>query len=246
MKQTISYTILAAVLAGGVMGCGTGYGTYPDPARPAFQSSQIVEGQVVRLESDSYIVRDASGRETRVFYNGATARDRIAVGDTVIARYDGPSSAYATSIARRSVMPVPPAVSMVPRTETIDGIVQWQSGNDYVIKDMTGREVRLHADNTTTRDRNIMVGDRVTAITSTKPSDAQYMANMYRSNDPNIVQGDVVWTDGNTYVVRDLSGRDVRLRANSGASTGNLGIGDKVIAYIGPSSDLHVDAIARR
>jgi len=92
--------------------------------------------------------------------------------------------------------------------------VQIDAGR-YVIRASGGRDMRLRVDNTTTFDRNITVGDKVVAITNPMPSDAPYVTTMYRLDSPHIVQGEVVWTDENEYVVRDFTGRDVRLRSSS-------------------------------
>lgn len=129
--------------------------------RPAFQSqSPVIEGQVVRNGSRAYVIRELSGRQTRVAFDRKTVRDNIAVRDTVVARFDGlPSSAYATSITRGTGKPTSPSTNASPRLQTVEGIVQQQDGNDYVIKENTGRDVRLHADNATRLDRDIRTGE---------------------------------------------------------------------------------------
>jgi uncharacterized protein YdeI (BOF family) len=284
--------------------------------RPVFQSQlPVIEGQVVRNEGNAYVIRELSGRQTRVAFDRKTVRDNIAVGDAVLARFDGlPSSAYASSITRGTGKPTPPSANTSPRLQTIEGIVQQQDGNDYVIKENSGRDMRLHADNTTRLDRDIRTGDRVVVITSTMtsdasmysiyklgnpnviqgevvrvegdgyvirdsggrdmrlrvdnttrfdrnitggdkvmaitnpmPSDAPYVTTMYRLDSPHLVQGEVVWTDENGYVVRDLTGRDIRLQSNSTTvRNDNIRVGDRIIADTGSSSSVHVDSIAKR
>ncbi len=56
---------------------------------------------------------------------------------------------------------------MVPVPATIEGTVSKQTANEIWVKDTSGREYRLLADNATRRDSNITVGDRVVARTST-------------------------------------------------------------------------------
>jgi hypothetical protein len=284
--------------------------------RPVFQSqSPVIQGQVVQNEGNAYVIRELSGRQTRVAFDRKTVRDNIAVGDTVAARFDGlPSSAYATSITRGTGKPTPTSANASPRFQTVEGIVQQQDGNDYVIKENTGRDVRLHADSATRLDRNVRTGDRVMVITSTMasdasmysiyklgnpnvlqgevvriegdgyvirdsggrdmllrvdnttrfdrnitggdkvmaitnpmPSDAPYVTTMYRLDSPHLVQGEVVWTDENGYVVRDFTGRDVRLQSNSSTiRNDNIRVGDRIIADTGLSSSVHVDSIAKR
>jgi uncharacterized protein YdeI (BOF family) len=317
MNQPLTHYALAALLIVGLMGCATDSppSATTEPRRPVFQSqSPIIEGQVVRNEGNAYVIREPSGRQTRVVFDRKTERDNIAVGDTVAARFDGPpSSAYATSITRGPGKPASPSANASPRLQTVEGIVQQQDGNDYVIKENSGRDVRLQVDNTTRLDRNIRTGDRVEVVTSTMPSDASvysmyklgnpnvlqgevlridgdgyliresggrdmrlrvdnttrfdrnitvgdkvvamtnpmpsdapYVTTMYRLDSPHIVQGEVVWTDDSGYVVRDLTGRDVRLQTHSATvRNDNIRVGDRIIADTGPSSTVHVDSIAK-
>ena len=134
---------------------------------PAIQT-QTIDGQVVRNEGDAYIIREASGRQTRVYLDRNSVRDPIAVGDPVVVLYD-PATGYATSIKRPTSAVVPPVVAPVvvapatnlPRPQTIEGVVQRLEGSDYVIKDVSGKEVRLNVDRSTRLDGNITAGDRV-------------------------------------------------------------------------------------
>ena len=318
MNQPPTHFVLAALLTVGLIGCAADSppSSTTEATRPAFQSqSPIIEGQVVRSESNAYVIRELSGRQTRVAFDRKSIRDTIAVGDTVVARFDGPpSSTYATSITRGTGKPAPPPANVSPRFQTVEGIVQQQDGNDYVVKENSGRDVRLHTDNatrldqnirpgdrvvvitstmpsdastysmyklgnpnvlqgevlridgdgyliresggrdmrlrvdnTTRFDRNITVGDRVVAITNPMPSDAPYVTTMYRLDSPHVVQGEVLWSDENGYVVRDFTGRDVRLQTNSATvRNDNIRVGDRIIADTGSSSSVHVDSIAKR
>jgi len=311
MNTSKAHITLVALLIVGVIGCAI-----DEPRRPVFQSpSPVIEGQVIRNEGNAYVIREVSGRQTRVLFDRNTVRDHIAVGDTVTARFDGsPSSAYATAITRGIGKPASPSASPTPRFQTVEGIIQQQDGNDYVIRENSGRDIRLHADNTTRLDRNIRTGDRVVVVTSTipsdasmysmyklgnpnvlqgavvridgdeyiiresggrdmrlrvdnttrfdrniavgdrvvamtnpMPSDAPYVTTMYRLDSPNVVQGEVVSTDEHGYVVRDFTGRDVRLEANAATvRNDDIRVGDRIIADTGPSSIIHVDSIARR
>jgi uncharacterized protein YdeI (BOF family) len=259
MKQPMTHFALAALLATGVVGCATDSPRSIEtaPIQPVVQSQpQLIEGQVVRNEADAYLIREATGRETRVRLDRNTMSDRIAVGDNVVVRFDGPpSSPYASSITRRTTNPLPPLVSnplppsvnTLPRPQTVEGIVQRQDGSDYVIKDLSGREVRLRVDNTTRLDGNIAAGDRVVVVTSGMASDLPYATSVYRLGNPDVVQGDVVSTDANGYVVRDLTGREVRINTNSTTNRdSNIVVGDRIIAYTGRSSVVHADSIAKR
>jgi len=239
-----SHFALAALLAAGLGGCAASdgppyYTTYPvEPVvvQPASVQSTwpMIEGQIVRNDGDAYVIQDASGRQTRVLWDRSTVRDNVALGDYVIARFDGPSNAYATSIVRRPMSPAPPMVSALPRSLTIEGIVHRQSGNDYEIKDVSGREYRLHVDSTTKRDGNITVGDRVMAVTSTTPSDAPYLTNVYRYGNPYAYQGEVVRIDDERYIIRDATGRETRIRVDDlNRYNSPIRPGDRVIVMTG-------------
>jgi hypothetical protein len=72
-----------------------------------------------------------------------------------------------------------------------------------------------------------------------------YAASRFPLADPNIIRGEVVWTDGNWYVVRDVTGREVLLYTDPATVWHDpIGPGDRVIAYTGPSSTPHVDFVA--
>jgi len=134
MNQSLTHFALAALLTVGLMGCATDSppSSTTEPIRPVFQSqSPVLEGQVVRNEGTAYVIRELSGRQTRVAFDRKTVKDNIAVGDTVVARFDGPpSSACATSITRGTGKPTPPSANASPRFQTVEGIVQQQDGND--------------------------------------------------------------------------------------------------------------------
>ena len=55
-----------------------------------------------------------------------------------------------------------------PSTQTVIGDLLKVDGEFYVVKDMAGKEVRLHADKTTTLDGVIKAGDKVEAQATEK------------------------------------------------------------------------------
>ena len=55
-----------------------------------------------------------------------------------------------------------------PSTQTINGDLLKIDGEFYVVKDMSGKEIRLHVDKTTTMDGAIKVGDKVEAQATEK------------------------------------------------------------------------------
>jgi uncharacterized protein YdeI (BOF family) len=167
------------------------------------------------------------------------------VGDPVVARYD-PATGYATSLRRTSTV-LAPAPAGLPQPQTIEGVVQRLEGSDYVIKDLSGKEVRLNVDRSTRLDGNITAGDRIVALTNPMVTQGAYVTNMYILGSPGVIQGEIVRIDGNGYVIRDLTGREIRVETNAATvRNGNATVGDRIIAYVGPSSGLHADSIMKR
>ena len=55
-----------------------------------------------------------------------------------------------------------------PNTQTVNGDLLKIDGEFYVVKDMAGKEIRLHVDKTTAVDGAIKVGDKVEAQATEK------------------------------------------------------------------------------
>lgn len=247
MNKLIASTALGTLLLGGIQGCAhdTGPTAVIPAATPTVQQQwRTVDGQVIRKEGDAYIIQDPTGRQLRVFLDKNSVSDPVVVGDAVTIRYDEPTG-YATSIRRVPGLAVTPAAPSRP--QVVEGIVQRLEGNDYVIKDLSGSEVRLHVDRNTRLDRNIIAGDRIVAVTNVVPADGPYVNNMYILGSPGVVQGQVVRIDGTSYVLRDSLGREIRLNTNAATvRNGNVMVGDQVVAYLGPSSTAYAESITKR
>src|SRR5438309_11168093 len=121
MNRQIAYLSLTALLTAGLMACATDERLATVPS-PAIQTTQTIDGQVIRNEGDAYIIRDASGRQTRVYLDRNSVSDPIVVGDPVVVRYD-PATGYATSLRRSSTVLLPPAAAL-PQPQTVEGVVQ--------------------------------------------------------------------------------------------------------------------------
>ena len=243
MNKPITYILLAALLTTGGLACAT------DPQLATVSSPvvspQTINGEVIRNEGDAYIIREPSGRQTRVYVDRNSLSDPIVVGDPVVVRYD-PTSGYASSL-RRTTTSLAPVASIPAVPQTIEGVVQRLEGSDYVVKDLAGKEVRLNVDRTTRLDGNITAGDRIVAVTNPTAAQGAYVTNMYLLGSPGVIQGEIVRIDGNSYVIRDLTGRDTRIETNAATvRNGNASVGDRVIAYLGPSSGIRAESITRR
>ena len=55
-----------------------------------------------------------------------------------------------------------------PSTQTVNGDLLKIDGEFYVVKEMSGKEIRLHVDKTTTLDSSINVGEKVEAQATEK------------------------------------------------------------------------------
>ena len=247
MRKTIGLVAFAAMLSVNTQSYAL------DPQDPRYIepspiiSGQVIEGDVVRVDADSYVIRDLSGRDVRIYFEPGTMRDNVTVGDHVIARFDRPSAPYATSITRRRADITPAPTAALPRPQTIEGEVLRINSDSYVIRDLSGREVRLHVDKSTKLDGNLTPGDKVVARVVSPLTDRPYARTIYKLNSGEAVEGQVVAIDGNTYVVRDLNGVEHRVAADSATTgVGNIVIGDRVVVVRGNVPMAHAEAITKR
>ena len=222
----------------------------PAPLAPAPLAGQQIDGVVVRIDPDSYVVRDSAGRETRVYFDRNTQRDNIALGDRVYVRFDRPAGAYASSIMKRpSDVVLPPiAGAVLPRPQTVEGEVLRAEGNQYVVKDVSGKEIRLYVDKNTKLDGNLTAGDKVVARISEPPSTATpYATSVIRLGTPQAIEGQVVGIDGDSYIIRDANGREMRVFADTNTvREGNIAPGDRVVIYTGHGAAAYADSITKR
>ena len=252
MNKTTFHWMCAALLAVGVSGCAETHPPGPAipseyPAATYAPHAQVIEGQVVQADADGYIIREASGRQTRVRIDRSTIRDNIAVGDYVLVRFAGPPpTSYATSVTRTTAGTVPAVPLTVPATpiRTVEGTFIQQQGSFYVIRDISGRDMFVHVDGTSRIDPSIRPGDRVVASVRGMPYDASalppaplYANDVYRidrrgeDSTGDVILGEVLRTDDDRYLVRDTRGRDVTLLVdNTTKLNRNIKAGDQVVA----------------
>jgi len=212
---------------------------------------RTVEGIVQQLDGNSVIIRESSGRDVRLYVDNTTRLDQnVRVGDRVVAvMNEMPSNdTYTSNLYRLNDS------QMIQGENGRPGIIQGEllrgnNENGYVIRESNGRERTIQVDNTTALNRNLRGGDQVVAINA-KPANSPYEADIYsvyKSTNVNTIQGEVVRVDRDGYVVRDVTGRDVRVQADTTSLRNeNIRVGDRVVADAGPSSIVHVDSIERR
>jgi hypothetical protein len=151
---------------------------FPQPAFP------FVRGELMKIEGEFYTVRDAEGKEIRVHVDKGTKMDgAFSIGDMIEVQRTLPGHALAIKKALGPAITSPsssssgmgPAsggqiikdeqVTLSGAKQAVRGEVLKIEGNDYVIKDGHGNEVRL-AVNKNTR---MFCGPRQGSVTSLMP-----------------------------------------------------------------------------
>jgi hypothetical protein len=127
--------------------------------------SQRVEGEVIRKDATSYVIKDRSGREIRLHIDPNTKlEDQPNVGDKVTAKVDArPSDVYTKSLEVTSEGLNADSSRTEAIPEVIEGEIRNIRGQDFLIRDIRGQEIRLHVDDHTKKDGNLTVGDHVVA-----------------------------------------------------------------------------------
>ena len=116
----------------------------------------VLQGDVVRIDGDKYVIRESGGRNMRLRVDNTTRFDRnITVGDKVVAMTNPmPSDApYVTTMYR------------LDSPSVVQGEVVRTDETGYVGRDFTGRDVHLQTNSATVRNDNIRAGDRIIADT---------------------------------------------------------------------------------
>ncbi len=158
MKRFIGLMTLAVMV-------GLGSWSFADeksnPSRWMGGLPHLIEGEVVKIDGGTYTVRESTGREIRVHVDQNTQTDNsLKLGDRVLARIAHiPTDVYARSLQKWAekgsvLAPLPP---------TIEGELVEREGNAFIVRDISGKEVRLQVDMATKMDGNLTVGDRIVA-----------------------------------------------------------------------------------
>jgi exosome complex RNA-binding protein Csl4 len=157
MKAVIGLTMCAAIL-----NLGMGLPTYA-ANEPATAGPQSIKGDILKIEGEHYTVQDMSGHDVRVHVDKTTKMDGLMkTGDNVEVQVTDKGHAFSmthTHLADKS-MPLGP--------KTVQGDVLKIDGAFYVVHDRSGKEVRIHVDETTTMDGLIKAGDNVEAQVTDK------------------------------------------------------------------------------
>jgi exosome complex RNA-binding protein Csl4 len=126
---------------------------------------QRVEGEVIRKDANSYVVQERSGREIRLNINPKTKlEDQPNVGDKVAAKVEPlPSEVYTKSLEVTKEAPNADKSKTEAIPNVVEGEIRDIRGEVFVVKDISGQQIKLHADDHTKKDGNLSIGDHVIA-----------------------------------------------------------------------------------
>ena len=129
--------------------------------QPASSAKDTVEGKILTVEEDAYVVREDSGKTVRLYFDKDTSRpSHLSVGDKILAQVNPLISvAYAMTIMKRPLNSTAPRVSV----NLVSGEVLKMEGQSYWIKDGSGKEVRIFVDDTVLNDLRLTIGDMILA-----------------------------------------------------------------------------------
>jgi uncharacterized protein YdeI (BOF family) len=164
MKRLTMMILAGAALAAaqspalGAEPLGQASPTPPPATEPAAAYSEIVRGELVKIEGNYYVVRDDAGKEIRLHYGSDTELvGEVEPGDQIEVRASPVEHA----------MFIKPAAFAEPAagapTRTVIGELVKIEGPYYVVKDKAGREIRLQVSRDTELAGAFRPGDRIEA-----------------------------------------------------------------------------------
>jgi hypothetical protein len=124
-------------------------------------------------------------------------------------------------------------------------------GDIYTVEDDLGRQLRLHLTPKCERDADVQVGDEIMARTTHRGKEF-YIKSLKKISSAvlasHLIEGKVVKIDGDSYLVKDISGREISLHVDGKTSKdGNITIGDIVHAQIDGNTPIaHVETLSKR
>jgi len=126
-----------------------------------------------------------------------------------------------------------------PGPQAIKGDLLKIEGEFYVVQTVTGKEVRVHVDKTTKLDGTFKTGEEL-EIQMTDKGQAfsikhvNVVSGGITAPGPQTIKGDLLKIEGESYVVHDLKGKEVRLHVDQTTKLegGAFKTGDKVEAQV--------------
>jgi exosome complex RNA-binding protein Csl4 len=131
------------------------------------------------------------------------------------------------------------AETSVPGHQSIKGDLLKIEGEFYTVHDTAGHEVRVHVDKTTKMDGDFKTGDKVEAQVTDKGhafdmKHANVASAGLPASGPQTVKGDLLKIEGESYVVHDHKGKEIRLHVDQTTKLegGTFKAGDKIEAQV--------------
>jgi hypothetical protein len=126
-----------------------------------------------------------------------------------------------------------------PGSQSIKGDLLKIEGEFYVVETTAGKEVRVHVDKTTNLDGTFKTGEEL-EVQMTDKGHAFSIKHVNAASGgmaapgPQTVTGDLLKIEGESYVVHDLKGKEVRLHVDQTTKLegGAFKTGDKVEAQV--------------
>jgi len=163
MMQRYGLMLCTALVAGTTL--IVGLATAADKAAetiPITSGLQTVQGDVLKIEGDSYVVKDMTVKEIRLHVDKTTKLEgSFKAGDKIEAQVT--EKGHALGITKPLV-----ADAQIPGPQTVKGDVLKMDGEFYIVKDMAGKEIRLHVDKTTELEGSFKAGDQIEARATEK------------------------------------------------------------------------------
>ena len=137
----------------------------PAPSAPSKLPAQRVHGEVIKKDATSYVIRERSGREIKLNINPKTKVEDIPnIGDKVTATVEAlPSDVDTKSLEVTSEGKNADKAKTEAIPDFVEGEIREINGENLLIQDIRGQQVKLHTDNHTKKDGNLSVGDHVIA-----------------------------------------------------------------------------------
>jgi len=134
----------------------------PAPARGNLPA-QRVHGEVIKKDATSYVIRERSGREIKLNINPKTKVEDVPnIGDKVSATVEAlPSDVYTKSLEVTSEGKNGDKNKTEAIPDVVEGEIREVRGENLVVQDIRGQQVKLHTDSHTKKDGNLSVGDHV-------------------------------------------------------------------------------------
>lgn len=126
--------------------------------------SKLVEGDILKIDGESYTVHDKAGQDIRLHVDKTTHLEggTFKPGDKIEAHVTGKGH------ARFMIHLTASGKMATAGSKIVEGDILKIDGEHYTVHDVAGHEVRLHVNKTTHMEGTFRVGDKVEAYVTDK------------------------------------------------------------------------------